>query len=336
MKAGIDARLVARLTGDRQRKGVVKELVLAARCLLLEPPYNRLRQFQKGLQAVGLGHHEVTQVSAQRAYEVKGVESLRKDFVKLKQRIVLVSGKEIVHEGETVVVTEHIEVLHHLVGLDVGAAESHRLVENRQGVTHGAVGLHGDDMQGLVIGRNPFPGGDIPEIADDVRHADAVEVVSLATGQYGRKNLMLLGRSQDEDGVCRGFFERLEEGVEGGRAEHMDLIDDEYAVAAGLRRNVYLFDKALDVFDRVVGGGVELMDAVGTPLRERPAAFALAAGLHVGARTGTVDGLCKNTRGAGLADSAGTAEKIGMRQLPPRNGVFKGLGDIVLADKGGE
>ena len=42
-----------------------------------------------------------------------------------------------------------------------------------------------------------------------------------------RDDLVFFGGRQDEDGVCGRLLERLEEGVEGGRREHVDLVDDE-------------------------------------------------------------------------------------------------------------
>ena len=52
------------------------------------------------------------------------------------------------------------------------------------------------------------------------------------------------------------LLERLEEGVEGGRREHVDLVDDEDRVASHLRDDAHLFDERADVLDRVVRRGV--------------------------------------------------------------------------------
>ena len=47
-----------------------------------------------------------------------------------------------------------------------------------------------------------------------------------------------------------------------------------------------------------------------------------------------VDGLRENSCGAGLAYSAGAAEKIGMGQLAAENGILQRPGYVVLSDKG--
>ena len=117
-------------------------------------------------------------------------------------------------------------------------------------------------MEGLVIDIDIFLGGDSPEIADNVRDAYAVEIISLATRKDGRQNLMLLGGSQNEDGMCRRLLKSLEEGIERGLRKHMDLVNDKHAVPSDLRRDLHLLHQCLDVIDAVVGGSVKLVDAV--------------------------------------------------------------------------
>ena len=54
----------------------------------------------------------------------------------------------------------------------------------------------------------------------------------LAARQDGRRDLVELGRGEDEDHVRRRLLEGLEEGVEGLRGEHVDFVDDVDLVAA--------------------------------------------------------------------------------------------------------
>ena len=193
---------------------------------------------------------------------MKGVETLRKNFVEFTQRGGMVSGEECIDQSEAVVVIQDVEVFHHLFGLYVVAAERNGLVENRKGVAHRSIGLHRDYVQGLILYLDALLAGDIPQIADDVGYADASEVISLAARQDGGQNLVLFGGGEDEDGVCRGFLEGFQEGVESGLAEHMYLIDDEYAVFSDLRGNVHLVDKGFDIVDRIVRCGIQLVYAI--------------------------------------------------------------------------
>ena len=68
--------------------------------------------------------------------------------------------------------------------------------------------------------------------------------------------------------MCRRFFERFQESVEGSRGEHVDLVDYIDAVFADLGRNLDLVHQVLYVLDSVVGGSVQLMDAVGPSFLE--------------------------------------------------------------------
>ena len=153
-------------------------------------------------------------MGAQGRDEMEGVEALGKHFVKGQEGLGVVPGEEIVHQGEAVFVVEDVEVADDVFVLHGGAAEGYRLVEDGQRVAHGPVGLHGDDVEGLVVDGHAFLDGDVAEVADDVGDGDAVEVVGLAAAQDRREDLVLLGRRQDEDGVCRRLLEGLEEGVE--------------------------------------------------------------------------------------------------------------------------
>ena len=191
-------------------------------------------------------------MGAQGGDEVKGVEALGKYFVEYQQGGAVVFCKEGVGEAEAVFVVQHVEVADDILVLYVRAAEGDGLVEDGEGVTHGAVGFLGYDVQGGVVCRNAFFICDCAEVADYVRYADAVEVVCLAAAEDGGDDLVLLCCAEDEDGVCRGFLKRFEEGVERGLREHMDLVYDVHAVAAHLGRYLHLLHEGFDVFYAVV------------------------------------------------------------------------------------
>ena len=187
---------------------------------------------------------------------MQGVESFGKDLVKGQEGFPVIPGEEIIHQGERIVVVQDIEVPDDILVFDVGSAERHSLVEDREGVAHRSVGLLGDHVEGLVVDLYVFFRGYIPEIQDHVRDRDPVEVVCLAAGQDRRENLVLLCCGENEYGVCRRLLKSLEEGVEGGRREHVHLIDDIDAVLADLRGDLHLVHQVLDVLHTVVGRGV--------------------------------------------------------------------------------
>ena len=324
---------IAGLAGGSYSKGVVDKLNGAAGGLFGIAFPEAVREIQQALEPTGTADQKVTQMSAERRYEILGIETLCENFVEGQKRSSIVSRKGSVYYLEAVFVVEDVEILQDVFVLDVCSAEGNGLVEDGQGVAHSAVCLTGYYVERFVFYVNPFFSGHHPEVGDYVRYADAVEIVGLAAGKDSREDLVFLRRTQDEDRVCRRFLERLQEGVEGRLREHVDLIDDVDAILTYLRGNLDLIHQGFYVVYAVVRRGVQLADAVGPTLRKRKAGLALAARLHVGRRIRAVDRFREDSRGRGLSDSAGTAEKIGMGQLTPDDGVLKGSGDIVLTDE---
>ena len=100
-------------------------------------------------------------------------------------------------------VVQDIEISDDILILHIGTAKRHRLVENRERVTHCPVSLAGDDVERLVINIDILLGRDVAQIPHYVRNADTVEIVGLAPGQDRRQNLVLLGGRQDENRMCR-------------------------------------------------------------------------------------------------------------------------------------
>ena len=268
--------------------------------------------------------------------EMKSIESLGQDFVKCDQSRRIISFQEGIDQRETIFIIKHIEIAEHILIFHVRTAESHGLVEDGKCVTHGSVGLVRHDMERFVIDGHALACRHHTQVLHDIVNGDSVEIIGLTARKYGRKNLVLLRCSKDEYSVCRRFLKGLEECIEGCLGKHVHLVDDIYAVSAHLRRYAHLIHQSLDVFDTVIGSGIELMDAVRASFCERLARFACSAWLHVCRRIRAVDHLRKDTGRGGLSDSARSAEEVCMSQLPSQNGILEGLGYIILAYKSPE
>ncbi len=336
MEARIDSRPVARLALHSDAQGVVQKLKRALLRLSGVPLLQRLRQVEQGLQPRSLAHNQVPQVRAQREHKVQGVESLGEYLVKCQHRPGVVLAQERVHESETVLVVQHVEVVHHVLVLDVRPAERHCLVEDGERVAHRAVRLSRYDVQGLVIDIHALLGRNLPQVADYVRNGNPVEVVCLAAGEDGRDDLVLLGGGEDKHRMCRRLLQSLEERVERRLREHVHLVYDIDAVPAHLRGNLHLLQQRLDIVHAIVGGGVQLMYAVRAPLGERTAGLAQPARLYVGREIGAVDSLGKYAGGCRLADPPRAAEQVGVRYLAPLNGILEGAGYHFLPYEGRE
>ena len=319
------------LGGYAQR--IIYEFHRTARSLLSVAFLEGIREIEQTFQSAGTAHEQVSEVRAQGRDEMLGVEALGENLVKYQQRRGVIPREERVHETETVFVVKDIEIAHHVLTLDVRAAERDRLVKYGQRVTHGPVSLVGDDVHGLIVDGNPLLAGYIPEIPDYVRDAYPIEVVGLAAAQDSRDNLVLLRGGQDENRVGRRFFKCLQEGVEGRLRQHVDLINDIHGIPPDLRRYLHLVHQGLDVIHAVVGRRVKFMNTERAPFLERAAGVALPARIHVRTRIGTVDGLGEDSRRRRLAHAPRAAEQICVRKLAPAYGVLQSARYIVLTDK---
>ena len=101
-----------------------------------------------------------------------------------------------------------------------------QLVEQGDGVAHGAGGLAGDQGQRIVLDLDLLAFCHLFQAGDDIRHRDAPELVALAAREHRGGYLVDFGGRQDEDGVGRRLLQRLQQGVESRRGEHVDFVDD--------------------------------------------------------------------------------------------------------------
>ena len=94
----------------------------------------------------------------------------------------------------------------------------------------------------------------------DQIHRDAMEIKPLATTENCRQDLVRFGRSEDKFHVRRWFFQGLQQGIEGGLGEHVDLVDDidfEMTFAGKVTNVVTQFSNLVDV---VIARAVDLQD----------------------------------------------------------------------------
>lgn len=187
------------------------------------------------------------------------------------------------------------------------------LVEQGYRVAHAAVGEPREQLGSLVCELEALLSGDIVEMFGDDLRVQAAETVALATGEYRGGHLAQLGGGEDEHEVLRGFFEDLEQGVEGGDAQHVDLVHDVDALFDAGGGEDGLVAQGADVVHAVVGGCVDLYDVHDRAVVNAAAGGALAAGVAVHGVL-AVDGLGEYFGAAGLARAARTYEEVGVRE----------------------
>ncbi len=167
---------------------------------------------------------------------------------------------------------------------------------------------------------------------------DPAQVEALAARQDGDRDLADLGGGEDELGVRRRLFQRLEQRVERLRGEHVNFVEDIDLVARADRR---IADGVVDlahVVDAVVGGGVHLDDVDVPALHDRLAMR--PEGRHLDRRPGdgtvgqlVVECAGEDARGRGLADTAYAGENPGLRDAGGLECVRDGAHHRILADQ---
>ena len=127
-------------------------------------------------------------------------------------------------------------------------------------VAHSAVGPFCDGPSGGLLECDALLAGDVEEVLGDGFRGDGPEVEALAAREDGGEDFIRLGGGEDEFHVRWRFFERLEERVEGGVREHVNLVDVENFELSASWGEADGFAKVADLFDAVVGGTVDFQD----------------------------------------------------------------------------
>ena len=147
--------------------------------------------------------------------------------------------------------------------------------------------------------------------------ASEAEFELLGAGEDGDGDFVDVGGGEEENDVGGGFFEGLEEGVEGGFREHVDFVDDVDFVGAGGGGELGALEEVADVVDAGVGGGVDFDDV-------DIVVFELVGE--------AVDFVGYDAGDGGFADAAGAGEEVGVGKLAGFDRGGEGDGDVVLAD----
>src|SRR5262249_53779907 len=198
-----------------------------------------------------------------------------------------------------------------------------------------------DQRQRVGLGADTSPGADRIEVLHQYGGFDAAQVEALAARQHGHRNLADLGGGEHELDVRRRLLERLEQGVERLRRQHVHFVEDVDLVAGGHRRIAHRVVDLADVVDAVVRRRIHLDDvrvpafhdglAVHAELRQvRGRAGDRAVGELVVERAG------ENARRRGLADAAYAGEDPGLGNAARGERIGDRAHHGVLADQVGE
>ena len=188
--------------------------------------------FEQGQCLLILRHEHVAHMFGQTLDEESAVEAFVDDIVEQHHDVADLVFQTQVDNLEVILGVEHVQVLNHLFVCDVALAERGCLVEDGEGIAHTAIGLLGNNVEGLFLVGDTFLLCHMHQMVDGVADGHALEIVDLATAEDGGKNLVLLGGGENEDHMCWRLLECFQECIEGCGGEHVNLVDDEYLVTA--------------------------------------------------------------------------------------------------------
>lgn len=126
---------------------------------------------------------------------------------------------------------------------------------------------------------------------------------------------MDLGGGEDEDDMRRRLFKGFEQSIRGTGTQHVNFVNDVDLVPRFVRGVIDPFPEVADIIYAGVTGGVNFNDVQSSAFGDCLTHSAGIAGFALAFSGEAVDCLGKNAAGAGLAGTAWTAEKIGMRNV---------------------
>ena len=213
-----------------------------------------------------------------------------------------------------------------------------RLIEQRERVAYRTFGGASNQCQRLRLGGNLLLGGDAFEVLDQHRIVDPPQVEALAARQHRDRHLANFGGGEDEFDVCRRLFQRLQQGVEGLRRQHVHFVEDIDLVARADRGVARRVGDLAHIIDAVVRRSVHLQHVDMLALHDRLTMDAKlrhrdsrAADRPVGKLV--IERARQDTRRRGLADAAHAGEDPGLRDASALERIRDGAHHGLLADQ---
>ncbi len=133
-----------------------------------------------------------------------------------------------------------------------------QLVKQRDRIPHRTGRLARHQGQRLRLNLNLLLVGHFLQKLGDLGHQDAPEFMPLATREHRCRDFMHLGCRQDENRMRRRLFQRLQQGIECRRREHVHFVNNINFIVTQVRGKIDLISQIAHVFHAGVGGCVDL------------------------------------------------------------------------------
>ena len=130
---------------------------------------------------------------------------------------------EQIDDADAVGEAEHLP---HVFGANWASSMRNSLIEQRQTIAHRAFRCARDQSQRRVFDLDAFLGGDAAEMPHQHCSVDAAQVEALAARQHRHRHFADFSGGENEFGVRRRLFQRLQQRVEGRAGEHVHFVED--------------------------------------------------------------------------------------------------------------
>ena len=138
----------------------------------------------------------------------------------------------------------------HRVGVDPFVTRT--LVKQRKRITHTALGKSRNERSGVFLKLEMLLRGDVKKVLCDNGGIEPLKAVALAAGENGRRDLVKLRRRKNKGQMLRRLLKYFEKCVEGGRGEHVHLVNDVHTLFDRNGRKYRLVPKLTHVVNAVV------------------------------------------------------------------------------------
>ena len=203
------------------------------------------------------------------------------------------------------------------------------LVGQAERIPHTAVRRPGQQPQGRLLERNAFGSEHMGQMTGNVLRRHALQVELQTPGQNRHRQLLGIGRRQQEFDVIGRLLKGFEERVERLIGEHVHLVNEVHLVTTAGGRVLNVVRQLPHIIDARSGGCIDLDQIDETPFLDFLTAGALAAGMRGDAGL-TVEATGEQPADGGFTNPTGTGEQIGVVQSLVFEGVDQCLKHVFL------
>src|SRR6266702_6074365 len=215
---------------------------------------------------------------------------------------------------------------------DVCRAVRDRLIEKRQGVAHAAARTLGQQPERPAFAWEFFLREDGLEVSGDRARRHLLEIELQAAREHRHRDLLGIGRRQNELDVFGRLLESLQHRVERRRGEHVDFVDDVYLESPTARCVHRVLQELAHLVDLGVSRGIDFYQIDEAARVDFHAGRTLPAGTGADARL-AIEAFREDPGEGRLAHATGPGKQVRVVQALLIQRVAQRLDHVLLPDQ---